>query len=454
MPLLEAARDLREQRARGDRRDDAIGQLPAELLDRLVGERLGALGVVGAQVDVHERPLVGGELGAQPVDIVVVSLDRHELRAVDARGQHLGLLEVGGNEDVGVHPVGGRRGGDRVGQVAGRGAGQRLELQLSRAGRGHGDHAVLERVRRVRGSFLTHSSLSPSRSARRSARTSGVIRPAAPPRTRCGGGPGSQPAGSQRSARCSAGPPGCGAGPRPRRRRVRPVGHLERAEAALADVVRVERVSAQHSLHLNAYAVAILKNLRRVLWQRFGVTAPHVQPSPMELPPFRCRGWLAGFHRASPSTPLDASSYVARRIANIRRTRREDRTHRANRRCDNDEPRSSHAEPSEATPAPSARSRDVVPHPPEPDTPNVEVIEAEGLRWINIERPRGSSAAGWRSTSTSTRSTSRTSSRATSGPRSTSTPTTCSSSCTSRASTSRSSASTPPSSTSSSAPTT
>src|SRR3954468_438871 len=24
----------------------------------------------------------------------------------------------------------------------------------------------------------------------------------------------------------------------------------------------------------------------------------------------------------------------------------------------------------------------------EPDTPNVEVIEAEGLRWINIERPR------------------------------------------------------------------
>ncbi len=36
----------------------------------------------------------------------------------------------------------------------------------------------------------------------------------------------------------------------------------------------------------------------------------------------------------------------------------------------------------------SARSRDVVPHPPEPDTPNVEVIETEGLRWINIERPR------------------------------------------------------------------
>jgi hypothetical protein len=32
----------------------------------------------------------------------------------------------------------------------------------------------------------------------------------------------------------------------------------------------------------------------------------------MELPPFpACAGWLAGFHRASPSTPLDAYCYVA-----------------------------------------------------------------------------------------------------------------------------------------------
>src|SRR3954454_19172883 len=31
---------------------------------------------------------------------------------------------------------------------------------------------------------------------------------------------------------------------------------------------------------------------------------------------------------------------------------------------------------------------DVVAAPPQPETPNVEVVEAEGLRWINIERPR------------------------------------------------------------------
>jgi magnesium transporter len=37
----------------------------------------------------------------------------------------------------------------------------------------------------------------------------------------------------------------------------------------------------------------------------------------------------------------------------------------------------------------AARSQtDGIPHAAEPDTPNVEVVEAEGLRWINIERPR------------------------------------------------------------------
>src|SRR4051812_2996317 len=37
----------------------------------------------------------------------------------------------------------------------------------------------------------------------------------------------------------------------------------------------------------------------------------------------------------------------------------------------------------------AARSRtDGIAHVVEPDTPNVDVVEAEGLRWINIERPR------------------------------------------------------------------
>src|SRR5213595_3704291 len=38
----------------------------------------------------------------------------------------------------------------------------------------------------------------------------------------------------------------------------------------------------------------------------------------------------------------------------------------------------------------AARARGaVVPFPPEPETPHVEIVEAAGLRWLNIERPRG-----------------------------------------------------------------
>ncbi len=40
----------------------------------------------------------------------------------------------------------------------------------------------------------------------------------------------------------------------------------------------------------------------------------------MELPPFpsaRATGWLAGFHWANPSTPLDAYCYVRRTVADV-----------------------------------------------------------------------------------------------------------------------------------------
>jgi hypothetical protein len=97
-PLLERARDLGEQRAGGDRRHHAVGELPAELLGDLEGQRLGALGVVRADVDVDERPVVAlaGDLGAEPVDRVVVALHRDHVGPVGAGGEDLLLLEVGG----------------------------------------------------------------------------------------------------------------------------------------------------------------------------------------------------------------------------------------------------------------------------------------------------------------------------------------------------------------------
>ena len=78
--------ELGEQRAGRDRRDGLRRQAPAELLGRLVGQRLRALRVVRPQVHVHERPRpVVGELGAEAIDVVVVAVDREHARARNGR---------------------------------------------------------------------------------------------------------------------------------------------------------------------------------------------------------------------------------------------------------------------------------------------------------------------------------------------------------------------------------
>ncbi len=199
-------------------RDDAVGDLPAELLGRLEGQGLRALGVVRAHVDVDERPRVlARDLGAQPVDVVVVALDGDEVRAVDPRGEDLLLLEVGGDEDVGLEAERGGVGGHGVGQVAGRGAGDDLVAELAGALERDGDDAVLERVRRVGGVVLDVHLADPEPlgepvglEQRREAGREAAARAA--PRS----------AGSRGSARCSAVRPGCGgAVPRRRSRRAR-----------------------------------------------------------------------------------------------------------------------------------------------------------------------------------------------------------------------------------------
>ena len=84
--LVEALVDLGEQRAARDRHDHVVGRLPAELLGGLVGERLRALGVERAHVHVHERPRVlGRELRAEAVDVVVVAVDGDDVAAVHRR---------------------------------------------------------------------------------------------------------------------------------------------------------------------------------------------------------------------------------------------------------------------------------------------------------------------------------------------------------------------------------
>ena len=148
--LLVALVDLRQERSRGHAHDRVVGHLPVELLLDLEAHALAALGVVGAHIDVHEGPAVfAGDLRAEAVDLVVVALDAHHVRAVHERVEHLALLQVGGNEDVGVEAGGGGIGGHRVGKIASGGAGHRLEAQFHGAAQSHAHHAVLERQRGV-----------------------------------------------------------------------------------------------------------------------------------------------------------------------------------------------------------------------------------------------------------------------------------------------------------------
>ncbi len=174
--LLEAARDAGEHRARGDRPDDDVRRAPAERLGDLVGEGLGALGVERPQVDVDEAPAgLVGDLEAEAVDVVVGAVDRDDGRAVGQGVVDLGRLEVGRDEDVGRQADRGRGGGGRAGQVAGRGAGERLDAELDGPGRGDRDRPVLEAERRVAGVVLEPQPVDARGSgARRSAASSGV----------------------------------------------------------------------------------------------------------------------------------------------------------------------------------------------------------------------------------------------------------------------------------------
>ena len=143
--LRQALVDLREERAAGHRHDALVGLAPAQLLGDLVAQRAAALGVVGPHVDVDEGPVAGvGQLRAEAVDVVVGAVDRDDRGVVDGGAQHLAGLQVVRDEDDGAHAAAGRVCGDGVGQVAGRGAGQRLEAELAGATAGHGHDAVLE----------------------------------------------------------------------------------------------------------------------------------------------------------------------------------------------------------------------------------------------------------------------------------------------------------------------
>ena len=137
--------NLRQQRAAGHRDDGVAREFPTKLLGDLEAHALRAFGVIGTQVDVHEAPAVfAGDLGAEPVDLVVSAVDADDIRAINERAEHFALLEIGGNEDVALQAGRGGVGGDGIGEVAGGGAGDDLEAEFPRAAQRHGDDAILE----------------------------------------------------------------------------------------------------------------------------------------------------------------------------------------------------------------------------------------------------------------------------------------------------------------------
>ena len=115
----------------GHRRHDVIGISPAKLLGDLEAHRLGAFGVVAAQVDVGESPAVAiRDLRAQPVHVVVVAFDGDDVRAIDGGAENLRGLEVVRDEDVALQPETRGVRGDAAGEIAGGRAAEHREAEL------------------------------------------------------------------------------------------------------------------------------------------------------------------------------------------------------------------------------------------------------------------------------------------------------------------------------------
>src|SRR5205085_5049875 len=96
------------------------------------------------------------------------------------------------------------------------------------------------------------------------------------------------------------------------------VGDLQRPEAALAHVQRLERILGLALLALqmgHSHCGLPSRVLRRVTGVAKSTRTRHTSLWNWHLPAVTLR-WLPGLHRASPSTPLDVSSYVGAKSSN------------------------------------------------------------------------------------------------------------------------------------------
>src|SRR5207302_2027662 len=118
--FLEGLGRLGQERPSSDGHDQVVGCAPTELLHDLERQCLAAFRIEGAEVDVDDRPAVQiSELNAQPVDVVVGAIDLDDGGAVRAGGSNFPRLEVGGDENQGMHSGARGVGGHRAGAVSG-----------------------------------------------------------------------------------------------------------------------------------------------------------------------------------------------------------------------------------------------------------------------------------------------------------------------------------------------
>ena len=81
---MEALPDFRQERAGRHRDDHLVRRAPAELFHGLERQRLRPFGIVGADVDIDERPaMFAGDFAAEPIDIVVIAFNLDDVRLVD-----------------------------------------------------------------------------------------------------------------------------------------------------------------------------------------------------------------------------------------------------------------------------------------------------------------------------------------------------------------------------------
>src|ERR1700751_4444648 len=92
-----------EDRAARRGHDNMLRQLPAQLLRHLEAVGLGTLGVIGAQIDVHESPTVFvADFAAEAVTVIIVSLARPRARALNPRADDFSLFQSIGDKNVAI----------------------------------------------------------------------------------------------------------------------------------------------------------------------------------------------------------------------------------------------------------------------------------------------------------------------------------------------------------------